>query len=71
MWTKDETCDSVCSEFVLFFPFLFLVLSCCCLVGACCGDIESNGCVDNVQYRNCDASSEWTKDETCDNVCSN
>ena len=40
-----------------------------CIVGACCGVDESNGCVDDVEFKNCSPTSEWTKDNICDNVC--
>ena len=41
------------------------------LVGACCGASETDGCVDNLLFKDCDASSEWSLNETCSNVCGN
>jgi len=39
------------------------------IAGACCGPDEVDGCVNDVQVRYCSATSEWSKDVTCENVC--
>ena len=69
-WSKDDTCENVCGKNE-FIKKLKKILKFYFLVGACCGASETDGCVDNLLFKDCDSSSEWTHDQTCANVCGN
>lgn len=66
-WVENGVCSDVCSKFFIYLlqknnKFFFLA-------GACCGPDEIDGCVDNIEIRNCSSTSEWTRNDTCANVC--